>query len=437
MNANREMPAQRVLDAFIEVCAAEGYQGATIARVITHARVSRRTFYQHFTGRSDCLRAAAAEIETQLLQSAEAAVQEQTQDATGAMIAALVAFAQKNPASARVLMSETMAAGPVGLAARDHAVDRLTALLEDRGEVDTPAPGAPAGALIGAVFRMLASRLRRRELDPERLTEDLVNWARSYAEPGAAEPAVRPTTISTRTGSDPRRAAALRAPPPAGARRGKQPSDAVSADHRLRIIFAVAEVVRRDGYAEATVTAITRTAGVDGRIFYSLFADKNDALRALHEFAFQHAWTASAGAFSTAPDWPYRLWEAGRALTEFLDQNATLTYASLIEDGAGGPQTTRRFEELLAGFTIFLREGYQYEPAGERSPPSRAALDAIAQTGHEMLYRHARTSEQANMAMLLGSLAYVCLTPFLGAARAGALIAQLASSQSADEDRGR
>jgi len=49
-----------------------------------------------------------------------------------------------------VLMSETMAAGPVGLAARDHAVDRLTALLEDRGEVDTPAPGAKRRTLAPA-----------------------------------------------------------------------------------------------------------------------------------------------------------------------------------------------------------------------------------------------------------------------------------------------
>jgi AcrR family transcriptional regulator len=430
MDANREMPRQRLLDALIEVCAADGYQEATVARMIKHARVSRRTFYQHFAGKSDCLRAAAAQIEAQLLETCEAAVREQAKGAMGAVIAALVAFADEHPGPARVLMSETMVAGPVGLAARDHAVDRIAAPVEGRVDEGPAAPGPPAAVLVGAVFRVLAWRLRSGELDPESLSENLVHWARSYEDPGAVEPVATPTSASTRTSSAPRRRAALRAPPAERARRPNDPSHAPNANHRVRVIFAVAEVVSRDGYAEATVTAITRAAGVDGRIFYTLFTGKEDALRALHEFVFQHAWAATAAGFFTAEDWPNRIWEAGGALTEFLDQNATLTHASLIEGGAGGPETTRRFEELLAGFTIFLQEGYQYEPAGDRGPPSRTALQAIAQTGHEMLYRHARRSEQASKATLLGSLAYVCLTPFVGPAEARALIEQLASSPS-------
>ena len=439
MHANRETPRQRLLSAMVEVCAADGFERATVAMVIGHAGVSRRTFYRHFASKSDCLLTAAAEIERRLLESTEAAVQKQTDSTIGVVIAALVMFAQERPGPALVLMSETMAAGRAGLATRDHAVDRLAALGQGVIDVDPADLGPPAGVLIGALFRVLASRLRRGELDQQSLTDELVHWARSYEKPGAAEPvaALTSTSTSARTSVARRQLTALRAPPAARARRHKDPGDAVSEDQRLAVMFALAEVVRRDGYPNATVAAITHSAGVDGRIFYALFADKPGALMALHEFAFQHAWAATAGGFFTAEDWPERIWQAAGTFTEFLDRNPILTYTSLVENAAGGPDATRRFEELLAGFTIFLRDGYQYPATSGRRGPSPAALEAIAHADHEMLYRHARADESARMGTLRGRLTYVCLSPFVGPEGAAALIAGLKPTAPENEDRGR
>jgi hypothetical protein len=132
----------------------------------------------------------------------------------------------------------------------------------------------------------------------------------------------------------------------------------------------------------------------------------------------------TAGAFFTADGWPSRIWEAARTFTQHLEQNAALTYASLIAGQAGGAETVQRFEHLLAGFTIFLQEGYQHPQGSEGTAPSVLALEAIAQANFEMLYRQAR-SARPDMASLAGQLTYICLAPFVGSGPAGESIDEL------------
>jgi len=56
--------------------------------------------------------------------------------------------------------------------------------------------------------------------------------------------------------------------------------------HRQRILFAAAEVCERAGYQAATISEITRRAGVDARVFRELFASKTDLFVAVHECTF-------------------------------------------------------------------------------------------------------------------------------------------------------
>ena len=216
----------------------------------------------------------------------------------------------------------------------------------------------------------------------------------------------------------------LSAPPALAPGRPRRSAPEVSENHRLRIIFATAEVVRRDGYAAATVAEITRAAGVDGRVFYRLFADKPDAFAAVREFAFQHVMAVTAGAFFAVGDWPRRIWEAGMTCTQYLDQNPALAHTCVVESHAGGPATVQRLQDLIEGFTIFLQEGYDYGPC-QPDPPSRVALEAVAQASLEMLYGQARDGPSPDMAGLLAHLVHLSLTPFVGAAKAGELIAQM------------
>src|SRR6185312_6723758 len=48
----------RMIDAMAQTVAAKGYTATTVADVVAHAGVSRKTFYEHFADREECFLAA-------------------------------------------------------------------------------------------------------------------------------------------------------------------------------------------------------------------------------------------------------------------------------------------------------------------------------------------------------------------------------------------
>ncbi len=437
----RDTQRARLLAAVVEVAAEHGYERATVARLITHAGVSRATFYEHFPDSAACLLAAHSEIDARLLgEIRDRIAGRPPQHAAAGAIGALLAFADREPAAARILTNETLAAGPLLRRARDESIAAAAAIVEqayrDLPE-DEEIPDLPSEILLGAVQRMLASRLRRAERALLTAEHDLLGWLAAYTRP-RAEHRWRTLSLSPPATRSPFVAESpLRAPPALRPGRARHSTSAVTENHRLRIIFATAEVVQLQGYLNTSATEISRAAGLDGHVFYELFADKQDAFMAVHEFAFQRAMAITAGAFFAGEDWPARIWEAARAFTGHLEQNPTLTHSGLIESHAGGPDTVQRLEDLMAGFTIFLQEGYQYETATQPGTPSAVALEAVAAANVEALYRQARVGVDARIAGLLPHLTYVCLTPFVGPARAGELIGELARTQSERDSRQR
>lgn len=409
-----------------------GYEDTTIARVIGCAGVSRPTFYEYFTNKQACFLAALGNIQGDVLAAARLSIEEQpAQDAAAAAIAALVAFAAERPVDALFLMNETMVAGRQPLDVRDEGVREIARLIENayRGvSAGAHVPALPGEILIGATYRLLASRLTRGDRELAALQAGLLEWMASCESP-VGERYWRTLTPMAAAASSPRvRRAPLRPPPAIGPGRPRRSALEVSESQRLRIIFATAEIVRRDGYAAASVAEITRAASIDGRVFYKLFAGKQDAFAAVREFVFQHAMAVTAGAFFAAGDWPRRVWEAGAAFTQYLDDNPVLTHACVVESHAGGAETETRLQDLIAGFTIFLQEGYEYQPR-RGGTPSRVALEAVAQASFEIVYRQARSSASPDISGLLAHLVHVSLTPFVGAAKATELIAQMRGAE--------
>src|SRR5262245_57415806 len=45
----------RLIDAMAQAVAEHGYGATTVARVVSRAGVSRKTFYEHFSDKEDCL----------------------------------------------------------------------------------------------------------------------------------------------------------------------------------------------------------------------------------------------------------------------------------------------------------------------------------------------------------------------------------------------
>lgn len=428
---NKNTQRERLLAAIVAVISERGYEHATIARVVSHAGVSRPTFYEYFASREACFFTALTDTEDLLIATIACAVAAQPPErAAPAAVVALVTFAQEHPAEARLLMHETMAAGRMALDARDRGVDQIARLIEDAqrsAAVDVEIPALPGAIIAGTTYRLLAARLRRGERALTSLQDDLLDWLSRYACPAAQQPwqALRPAPTSA--GSPLIGPAPLRAPPARSPGRPRRSAPSVTENHRLRIIFATIDVIREGGYSALTVAGVAQAAGVERRAFYRLFADKQDALTAVHEFIFQNVMAVTAGAFFAAEEWPQRIWQAARAFTLYLDQNPGFTRMAVIESHVGRPDTVQRHEDLLVGFTIFLQEGYQFQPRRQQSPPSRVELEAVAHANFELLFRQAR-SANPNVAGLATRLTYISLAPFLGTGRTRELIEEMLSS---------
>jgi AcrR family transcriptional regulator len=154
---------ERLVAAMAEICAEQGYAGASVAAVAKRAGVSSLTFYKQFAGKRDCLLAAHRQLLGRLLEQIDRA---RTGDgppesnSRTAIRTALAIFAA-DPPSARLLTVEILAAGPEG--AKRH--DAMVAALAER--LDTSwVPAAGMLALVGKLV-MAGEADRLPELEDE------------------------------------------------------------------------------------------------------------------------------------------------------------------------------------------------------------------------------------------------------------------------------
>lgn len=170
----------RMLDGMAQVCASEGYGRATVAAVIAHAGVSRKTFYEQFRDREDCFLAAYDAILAQFLERVMDAYRQPELDwphRVRAAIGALLAFLVAEPSFARMCIVEALAAGERALERYNSAVGVLAGLLDEgRAQLPNPeeVPASTAAAVIeGGAFLIREQILAGRVEDLEALEPDI------------------------------------------------------------------------------------------------------------------------------------------------------------------------------------------------------------------------------------------------------------------------
>lgn len=405
----------------VELAGRDGLAAATIAHVIASAGVSRPTFYEYFSDRDACFLAALADVHRQLLADVRAALERHPPEhAVRATIVALMAFANAQPARARLAMNEALGGGRRALDARDRWIVEIAQVVEEAERQAPPTAAVPdveTSALIGGICRMLAARLRRGEPGTSVLREDLLCWVASYEQPAGSQGWRTVAPIPLAAPSTP--SAALLAPAPLPPGRPRVSSEEVLHAHRQRILLATAAVAREKGFPATTIAEVSRRAGVDGRAFYRLFANKQEAFAAVHELFFQHLVALTASAFFTGESWPERIWKAVQTFAEVLERNPSLAYFEFVESHAVGPLAMQRLNDATAAFTIFLQEGYRQQ---HDRPPPHLALEAIVATSFEIFYRQIRLHVDVPLAGLTPHLARLSLVPFLGVAETGELV---------------
>ncbi len=124
-------PRDRLVAAMTDAVGASGYGATTIADVVRRARVSKRTFYEHFIDKEACFLAAYdAASETILRIVAEAAAppapwRERVDAAVRAYLGAMAA----RPDLDRAFLVEILGAGPRALARRREHITRFATQL--------------------------------------------------------------------------------------------------------------------------------------------------------------------------------------------------------------------------------------------------------------------------------------------------------------------
>jgi AcrR family transcriptional regulator len=194
------------------VCAIEelGYAQVTVGQITRRASVSRRTFYELFSDREECLSAvledALAALAAELARADLEGLPWPKRVRGG--LATVLAFFDREPALARVCVVQALHGGPRVLERREHILAELAVVLDEGRAVGARgAECAPltAEGLVGAAFGIVYARLFKRESPPltDLVGELMAMIVLPYLGPAAARrelahpaPAVRSERVS-------------------------------------------------------------------------------------------------------------------------------------------------------------------------------------------------------------------------------------------------
>jgi AcrR family transcriptional regulator/DNA-binding MarR family transcriptional regulator len=164
-----EMQHARLIGGAVPVVDEVGWSGATVAQIAARARVSRRTFYDLFADRDDCLLAmledTVARIEDEL---GPVSLEVSWRARVRGGLWRILSFLDREPVLARVCVVEALRGGPWVLERREEIFARLAAILEEgRGESPREETSRlTAEGLVGAAFTIVQARLSRDEHEP-------------------------------------------------------------------------------------------------------------------------------------------------------------------------------------------------------------------------------------------------------------------------------
>lgn len=160
----------RLLEGMARAVAEKGYADTTIADIVRMAAVSRRTFYEHFPAKGDCLVALYEAASRNALDVLRAAI-DPGHDWEGQAEAALDAYfdcLSGNPVLMRTLFVEILGLGAEGLAARrrvnQELADFMLETVNGRGKRRPLSPDL-AVAVVGGINELVLRAIEQGRVD--------------------------------------------------------------------------------------------------------------------------------------------------------------------------------------------------------------------------------------------------------------------------------
>jgi AcrR family transcriptional regulator/DNA-binding MarR family transcriptional regulator len=163
-----EIQRARLLAAAVRAVEELGYPDTSVADITSRARVSRRTFYELFSDREECLAAALEDILGVIAAEVAAAGLDGRgwrERVRGGLWAILSCF-DREPALARVCVVQALRGGPRVLERREGVLAQLAGVV-DGGRLESEraarCTSLTAEGVVGAAFSIVYSRLLRGE----------------------------------------------------------------------------------------------------------------------------------------------------------------------------------------------------------------------------------------------------------------------------------
>jgi AcrR family transcriptional regulator len=420
----------------IGAVAQNGYVATPVADVIARAGVSRKTFYEHFANKQECMLFTydliAEELERRIAAAARQA--DGWPGALEASIRVLFEAAIENPAAVRLSLVEVAAAGPEGVRRRERAIAGYRSSLRDALE-PAPREGTVSELVLRTIVGGISSVLYRRVSEDRcdellALVPELSAWASSYVP--------TPPSISERQShSSPwlrrgrRRLPALeggRAPGTLaphsglGTRRGLARGDQnvsrsyVVHSQRERILDAVANLVADTGYAELKVEDIAELAAVSLKAFYEHFEDKEDAFLVAFEVGQGKGLAMVEAAYTAERDWTLSTRAGLTALLDFLAGEPAFAHLALVEALVATPRSAERARANLMTIAHILVPRSDEAP-GIKAPPN-VTIEAIAGGVFGLCLDYALQGRICELRELTATATYFTLAPILGGKQA-------------------
>lgn len=427
---------ERLYEATIKAVSERGFVATTISDLVTSAGVSRRSFYEHFENKEECLLAtydALIERLTQRIVAGYDPTAEWTKQIE-AIVRALFDAASERPDAARLVCVEMGAAGPVGIErwARDASLlTRFVSAVFEQAPGEGTLPEPVARAIVGALRTILYSRVRRgrssRALRSElqKLTPDVVAWATSYYPTPAAIPErPRPRRHGQRQGG---RAPGTFSPSPRWAPRGlprgehNLPKGFVAHNQRERIFDAVANLTASKGYPALSLEDIVAEAAISLQTFYEHFENKEEAFLATFEMSHAKAMAAINRSLNLRLSWAQNVRLGVDALLGIIASEPSAGKLACVDILIAYPHVAGRVDEANFSYIELLDIG---PDDSYPNMPAPIVREAIVGAVFELLHDYILNGRSERIPELSDHVMYIVIAPFAGREIAAQAVAE-------------
>jgi len=165
-----DLQRARIVSATFDVVAQRGAGNVTVAHVVERSGVSRRTFYENFEDREDCLLASFERALTLASDRVIPAYESEKgwRERIRAGLVAFLSLCDEQPSVARMLVCESQASGPRVAQRRTEILARLTRIVDQgrrEGKAENISPLAAEGT-VGGVLAVTQARLTEAKRKP-------------------------------------------------------------------------------------------------------------------------------------------------------------------------------------------------------------------------------------------------------------------------------